>query len=465
MRRLPKTLKLGCICGLVLWFLARAGARTIPASLLELPPLTAQDRVLICAPHEDDEALGAGGLIQRARSVGASVRVMYLTYGDHNEWAFLAYRKIPILTPKINRQMGMLRRKEATQAMAFLGLPVDHLAFLGYPDNGTLRIWREHWNTARPLWSHLINAREVPYPDAIAYGKPFKGEEILDSIENELRATKPTQIFVTHPMDSNPDHAAYYLFLRVALLDLEGQIPTPQVYTYPIHMGLWPRPEFYNPDLELAFPKILESDPASWWTFALQPDETVRKGEAIRLYKSQMADHGFWLVSFARRNELFGRPDPVLLAPETWSGMRPASTPGDTIAYEEGVSTGLVQGVAYSMTVRGLQIQTHLHLPIEALQELSLYVFGYRTDIPFGKMPKLRISVGPTGARAWDQRTPVKASEIKVEIAGREVTLEIPWTAMGSPRVVFAKVEDNLAGKALSRTSWHELYAPPLSSR
>ena len=44
-----------------------------------LRSIAASDRVLILAPHEDDEAIATAGVIQRALSAGAAVRIIYLT--------------------------------------------------------------------------------------------------------------------------------------------------------------------------------------------------------------------------------------------------------------------------------------------------------------------------------------------------------------------------------------------------
>jgi N-acetyl-1-D-myo-inositol-2-amino-2-deoxy-alpha-D-glucopyranoside deacetylase len=48
--------------------------------------LAGSDRLLILAPHPDDESIATGGLIQVARGVGAAVRVIVLTDGDNNPW-------------------------------------------------------------------------------------------------------------------------------------------------------------------------------------------------------------------------------------------------------------------------------------------------------------------------------------------------------------------------------------------
>src|SRR6476646_4479916 len=42
----------------------------------------ADTRMLVFAPHPDDEVLAAGGLIQQVREGGGTVHVVYLTSGD-----------------------------------------------------------------------------------------------------------------------------------------------------------------------------------------------------------------------------------------------------------------------------------------------------------------------------------------------------------------------------------------------
>src|SRR5438477_2296304 len=365
---------------------ARIKAYSHPPDLPSWPALTATDRILILAPHEDDEVLGAGGVIQRALEGGAPVRVVYLTYGDHNEWAFLMYRKNPLLTPQVNRKMGMTRRREAIAAMASLGLTSDHLFFLGLPDDGTLPIWNNHWDHSPPFRSLLTHASMVPYSDAVCYNRPHKGEEILAALESQLANFRPTRILVTHPLDSNPDHSAFFLYLQVALLDLRMRLSHTAVYCYPIHMGKWPRPVFYRPQFWMTRPKILEQDPSPWWNFELTPDETQRKYKAIRINKSQMADHGYWLVAFARRNELFTQTPPVDMQGLS-EGLGPGSVPHPhTGAYSTGVSTANLTAVSYSETPDAWTVRVHLRHRIQAEGGLSLSVMGYRYDTAFAEM-------------------------------------------------------------------------------
>src|ERR1051325_5446144 len=110
----------------------------VEAAELQLQP---GDRILVLAPHPDDEVLGGAGILQEANRMGLPVRVVWLTYGDNNEWAFLLYRKRPILFPGSVRRRGEIRHDEAVAACQILGVPSGLLTFLGYPDFRTLRIW------------------------------------------------------------------------------------------------------------------------------------------------------------------------------------------------------------------------------------------------------------------------------------------------------------------------------------
>ena len=421
----------------------------------EWPVIKPQDRILILAPHEDDEALGAGGVIQRALSLNAAVRVVYLTYGDHNEWAFLMYRRNPVITPSVNRAMGNTRRKEAETAMKGLGLSEANLAFLGFPDNGTLAIWKWAWGTRPPIHSLLTNSRFVFYPDAVAYRKPYKGEEILAALRRQVADFKPTRVLVPLPIDSNPDHRAYYLYLQVVLWDLAGTITPPSVYCYPIHMGPWPRPMHYHPDDWLEVPALLRQDPSPWWMFELTPQEVAGKAGAIRANKSQMADHGYWLLSLARKNELFTTPLPIALRGSEWKPAHPIVPHAGTEAYETGVSTGHLAAVTFSSDPQALSVQ--FHLKHHHNFGVSFFAFGYRHDREFGRMPKLHFQWKLGHLRLQDNGrfSPLASSSMVHNEQG--FLLRIPWGLMGDPERIFVQTNGFAGGVPVSETGWQVL--------
>ena len=201
------------------------------------PPVTPDDRIIIVAPHPDDEVLGTGGLIQQACATGAAVRIVYLTDGDHNQIAFKLYQLRLHLRPSQYRAFGEMRQREAAAATALLGLSREQLTFLGYPDYGTLRMWRDYWGECAPFRSDSTQANAVPYREAFKFGRPYKPESITADLLEVFREFRPTRVFVAHPADTNPDHRAAANFVRLAALQLGAKQPPLQIYYYVIHFG------------------------------------------------------------------------------------------------------------------------------------------------------------------------------------------------------------------------------------
>lgn len=87
------------------------------------------DRILILAPHMDDETLACGGvMILHARK--AEIHILFATDG--------AASPIPLL-PWLGRtddDLPRLRQREARAATARLGVPPENLQFLDLPDGG-----------------------------------------------------------------------------------------------------------------------------------------------------------------------------------------------------------------------------------------------------------------------------------------------------------------------------------------
>ena len=128
------------------------------------------DRILVLAPHPDDEVLGAGGVIQQAVAMQLPIKIVFLTYGDSNQWSFLLYRKHPVVFPAAVENMGLVRHDEAINASRILGVDPQNLIFLGYPDFGTLNIWYYHWNQRPAYRSIMTRVTAVPYKDAYRFG-------------------------------------------------------------------------------------------------------------------------------------------------------------------------------------------------------------------------------------------------------------------------------------------------------
>jgi LmbE family N-acetylglucosaminyl deacetylase len=91
----------------------------------EIKTILGEERPLILAPHADDESLGCGGLIAACCERGQQPVVAILTDGAASHPGSKHYPP---------ERLRRLRREEAQQAVASLGLAPENLVFFDYPD-------------------------------------------------------------------------------------------------------------------------------------------------------------------------------------------------------------------------------------------------------------------------------------------------------------------------------------------
>jgi LmbE family N-acetylglucosaminyl deacetylase len=215
--------------------------------------ITSKDRLLILAPHPDDESLATGGLIQRAASAGAKVRVLFATDGDNNPWPqrFLE-RKLQI-TSRDRARWGRRRRKEALAALELLGLPKGSARFLGLPDQGITNL--------------LMRAEEG----------------VLFTLWAELTEWEPTLFVMPSATDAHPDHSALFVLVHLAMMRLDRP---PRMLRFIIH----------SPRRQSERGKV---------TLRLTQPEIERKRAAILAHQSQMALSRKRFAGYATDQEVF----------------------------------------------------------------------------------------------------------------------------------------------------------------
>ena len=438
---------------------------SVKASLPSIPPLTADDRILVFAPHPDDETLGCGGIIQQAVAMKLPVRIVWLTYGDNNEWAFFLYRRHVVVMPEAVRLMGEMRHREAVAAAKILGVDPHQLAFLGYPDFGTLTIWYRHWGKRPPFESMLTKVTKVPYADAYRPGAPYKGEDILHDLEANLREFRPTKVFVSHPSDRNVDHQALYVFTRVALWDLEGQM-RPEVYPYLVHFIHWPVPRGLQPAWPLLPPASMGT-PINWGIVPLSEQQDLVKESALRAHRSQVESSGKYLLSFVRANELFGDFPAVVVPTVPVENQLPAGrlqrSPQlqEQLTEEEQARFVGIEQVHTWREADNLVVAVRLSKPLAEAVSASFFAFGYRDDRPFEQMPKLRINIGELRHDVLDQTRKLPEVTVQVQRHDRELILRIPLKAMGNPQRVLTCVHTYLGEDPLDWAEWRILEMEP----
>lgn len=441
--------------------------------------LKKNDRILVLAPHPDDEAIACSGVIQEARALELPLKIVFFTYGDNNELAFLFNKKRPVLAPSAMRAMGEIRGEEAKNAAAVLGVLPESLVFLGYPDFGTLRMWYYHWRPQKPLRSMLTRTDSVRYPAAFRPGAPHLGNSVLADMENILREFQPTRIFLPHASDTNPDHLALYLYTRVALWNLTAN---PELHPYLVHFPGWPVPRKYLPDAPLAPPPSLAHQ-HGWHALQLAPEQRTRKEQALRAHATQYAYSAGYMRSFVRANELFGMlPDLRIksedCAPLDLLTMLTGISPIPANASQQMPSVALnpfckeqffeetqVFGEDTSMEMHGVFVQDNALVavlrfsrPLVGLVHAHVHICGYRPDIDFGKMPKLRIRISAMGVLVYNGFARIPAPDIWVSRRARQITVRVPLSRLGNPDRVLLSMRATLGNSSPDWSSWRAVW-------
>jgi LmbE family N-acetylglucosaminyl deacetylase len=424
--------------------------------------LRRDDRILVLAPHPDDESLACAGVIQRGLASGLPVHVVFLTLGDNNEWSFMVYRKRPELLPSQVLAMGEVRHDEGVAAARALGLAPSALTFLGYPDFGTLHIWCAHWGDAPPFRSMLTRVSAVPYATAYRPHAPYKGEEILRDLTAVLREFRPTRIFVSHAADHNPDHAALYLFTRLALWDIGDEL-RPQLHPYLIHYPSWPRPRGLVAGAPSVAPEPL-SQSCSWQVQRLGEDEITRKVAALQAHQTQYGYCRNYLESFVRTDELYGDFAAVRLAPGRVGALSPATAPGapapepaEELEEAERARFVSVESNTVRLVGNDLVFLMTLSRPLPPDVTTNFYCFGYRTDRPFADMPKLRVEVAGLGHRVVDLARRLEEDDVEIRRGLRDIRIRVPLEKLGQPQAAFLGAVTYLGDLPLSAEPWRIL--------
>ena len=133
-------------------------------------------RLLVLAPHMDDETLGCGGTMA-LHADQAQVFCLFATDGSRSPAPLLPW------TGKPHFDLAQRRRREAVCALAEIGVPEKNLVFLNFPDG---RLQKHHDD----LVSHL--------------------EKMLDKIQPEV-------VLAPFRLDVHPDHIALNRAIRIAM--------------------------------------------------------------------------------------------------------------------------------------------------------------------------------------------------------------------------------------------------------
>src|SRR5712692_4218608 len=294
--------------------LTRALALAAATLLTALPAqstlnISSATRLLLVAPHPDDEVLGAGGLMQRVHASGGMVRVIYLTDGDGYPEGVKVEDHVASPTPEDYRGYGNRRRHEARRALEVLGIDHSWLKFLSFPDGGLCQLTTKYWSERAAAYRSPYTRLDRPSADDVVVpDTEYRGEDLTQEIARLIGDWRPTMIVVPRREDQHADHCAAWFFVADALGDVARVDPRyrADLLTYIIHFDNWP---FQRQDARLGPPPGLGGGASGWIPFPLTDAEMRLKRAALQKYETQMHVMAWFLDAFARPNEIFSRPE------------------------------------------------------------------------------------------------------------------------------------------------------------
>lgn len=174
----------------------------LPSAVYEAPetkPAFAGERILIVAPHEDDEFNLTAGMLETLAGEN-EVYVLFLSTGDA-------------------AGQGERRVDEAVRALSLAGVPEERVIFLGYgdgvPEGGT-HVYNAAPDAVTPSLSGAVQTHAAAQHPAYREGTAYTRENLLADLRGAMEAVRADVIFCTD-YDENIDHRALSLFFDEAI--------------------------------------------------------------------------------------------------------------------------------------------------------------------------------------------------------------------------------------------------------
>jgi LmbE family N-acetylglucosaminyl deacetylase len=221
------------------------------------PDFSPATRLLVVAPHPDDETIATGGLIQAVRAAGGRVDVLLVTDGDNNPWPQRWLERRLFIDEKARRRWGERRRGEVADALGRLGVPAENMAALGWPDMEVTAFLRRDHAVALSAFAAVIETKA------------------------------PTLIAIPALGDRHPDHGVCHVIARLAMAKLGC---TATCVDYMVHGPI---------------------DPAPAFTLDMHAGASATKRDALFAHATQTALSRGRMLRMALRPERYGQAAPA----------------------------------------------------------------------------------------------------------------------------------------------------------
>jgi LmbE family N-acetylglucosaminyl deacetylase len=169
------------------------------------PTFDSDSRLMLIAPHPDDESVACAVALQRAVRADAAIRVIYVTDGDNNPWPQRVIESKWRLNADDRNRWGRIRRAEALAALRLLGIEPAAARFMGLPDQKLT----------------ALLARDCRF--------------VLKRLGSMISQWAPTHLIFPSHFDRHPDHSAVAVMIQLVLHDLFSNGITTSAWTYSVH--------------------------------------------------------------------------------------------------------------------------------------------------------------------------------------------------------------------------------------
>lgn len=376
------------------------------------PSINQTDRILVVAPHPDDEVICNGGIIRYAVENQIPVKVVIVTEGNDTKTS------------------PLIRHNESINGTKILGLDEKDVIFLGYRDGSLRNLLNTNWDTINPFPAS-DGSTHSSYPYSFQANATYSGANLASNLETIIKDFQPTVIIYPSGDDEQMDHQATSGFIEYATTQTRYN---GSKYTYLLHLPPnWPYPRSYYPEYYLLPPNQLvgvENGP-EWFVFNLNTLEERLKEEALLAYKTQIVPSSY-LLSFLRKNELFAVYPTLYMSLKSNSSVTDYSTGSEVppTLFKDASGDGKYQGKqkSYDLLQVGMDV-------INDTVWMSLKTEGNPSP---DAMYTIYMDIFQSGgdSKRFEINIKDRSAQLKEKVNGNTTALDVPLTVKNNTMII-----------------------------
>lgn len=411
-----------------------------------------KQKILVVAPHCDDEVLAVGGVIYQALQRGDQVKVVIMTNGDGFSKA--ADLSFPSISSKTQRYISLAetRQQESIKGLKILGISEEDIIFLGYPDKGLASMWSKNLDHDKPYFNSNTESNHSPYLRDYSPQALYTGRNVIEDLTKIIGEYNPNHIYYPHPNDLHPDHWATNSFVKYVLT--KENTNNIEEHLYLIHRGMWPTAWLFLTEKQLRPPQSLTDIGTYWVEIPLTQKGIYLKKEAILAHQTQVKVMKQFLLSFARANELLGYY-PDLSLPLDKKELLIGDPQADTWKNKTN-GEGDIIGVYGVVDHQNLKIELRTRLPISKEINYYLHLRFLENGKPT-KLADLKIKGDKITFLQPSVNSLTEIKGLKLIVEANSLSLDFPLNSLPLLEALYLNAESKKGNSLVDRTAWRML--------